>query len=243
MQPLTAKRALITGGSAGLGATIARQFVEKGIKCVINYSSNTPRAEELAKSLGEGNYAVQGDVGTKGGCEALTAVAKLGGLDILVSNVGWTKPAQFNDIYALADEDWDKTWIYNVKAHLWLLQAAKPYLEVNEHGGSFIVTSSVAGVKPSGSSMAYSVTKASANHLVRCLARASAPKIRVNSVSPSMILTDWSARFGEEKLKKHVASNALQKMTDLDDVAALYTMLAANESITGENFNVASTVL
>ena len=85
------------------------------------------------------------------------------------------------------DEDWDMCFNINVKSHLWLMQAAKRHLDEAE--GAFITTASTAGITPSGSSLAYSVTKAAQIHLVKNLAVMAAPRIRVNSVSPGLLLT------------------------------------------------------
>lgn len=85
------------------------------------------------------------------------------------------------------EEDWDMCFNINVKSHLWLMQAAKEHLDRTE--GAFITTASAAGIYPSGSSLAYSVTKAAQIHLVKNLAVMAAPRIRVNSVSPGLLLT------------------------------------------------------
>ena len=89
----------------------------------------------------------------------------------------------------VVEEDWDRCFNVNVKGHLWLMHAAKPHLEKNEEGGSFLLTSSVAGVKPSGSSLAYSVTKAAQIHRMKGLAMISGPKVAVNAVSPGLMMT------------------------------------------------------
>jgi NAD(P)-dependent dehydrogenase (short-subunit alcohol dehydrogenase family) len=85
---------------------------------------------------------------------------------------------------------------------------------------------------------AYSVTKAAAIHTAKCLAKALAPKIRVNCVSPSMIKTEWSARFGEDKIKAHIAGNALKKMTDIEDVGMTVAWMVECESLTAQNICV-----
>jgi NAD(P)-dependent dehydrogenase (short-subunit alcohol dehydrogenase family) len=92
----------------------------------------------------------------------------------------------------MEEDDWDRCFLYNVKAHLWLMHAAKAELEKTE--GAFITTASIAGVKPSGSSLPYAVTKAAAIHLSKSLAVICSPKIRVNSVSPGLLLTDWGMK-------------------------------------------------
>lgn len=89
----------------------------------------------------------------------------------------------------MIDEDWDKCFLYNVKSHLWLMHAVKPELEKTE--GAFVTTASIAGVKPSGSSLPYAVTKSAAIHLSKALAVIAAPKVRVNSISPGLLLTEW----------------------------------------------------
>jgi NAD(P)-dependent dehydrogenase (short-subunit alcohol dehydrogenase family) len=133
------------------------------------------------------------------------AVSKFGRLDVVVSNAGWTRITNFADLdEGMVDDDWDKCFLYNVKAHLWLLHAARSELE--KTGGAFIETASLAGVKPSGSSLPYSVTKAAAIHLSKALAIICSPKIRVNSVSPGLILTEWGMKFSEEK--RETAKNA-----------------------------------
>ena len=114
----------------------------------------------------------------------------------------------------MVNEDWDKCFTYNVKAHLWLCHAAREQLDKNE--GAFITTASLAGIKPSGSSLAYSVTKAAAIHLTRALAVICAPKIRCNSLSPGLILTEWGLKFGEEKIEAARKATKLQRVATVE---------------------------
>lgn len=114
----------------------------------------------------------------------------------------------------MIDEDWDKCFLYNVKAHLWLLHAAKAELEKSE--GSFVTTASIAGVKPSGSSLPYSVTKAAAIHLSKALAAICSPKIRVNAVSPGLLLTEWGMKFPEEKREAAKEATKLKRLATVE---------------------------
>lgn len=111
---------------------------------------------------------------------------------------------------------------YNVKAHLWLLYAAREQLEKNE--GSFITTASVAGVKPSGSSLPYSVTKAAAIHLSKALAVICSPSIRVNSVSPGLLMTEWGMKFPEEKRRAAKEATKLKRFATVEVSATLLLM-------------------
>lgn len=114
----------------------------------------------------------------------------------------------------MLDEDWDRCFLYNVKSHLWLMHAAKEALEHSE--GAFITTASVAGVKPSGSSLPYAVTKAAAIHLSKALAVICSPKIRVNSVSPGLLLTEWGLKFGEEKIQAATNATKLKRLATVE---------------------------
>lgn len=110
--------------------------------------------------------------------------------------------------------DYLQGFLYNVKSHLWLMHAAKAHLEASE--GAFVTTASVAGIKPSGSSLPYSVTKAAAIHLSKALAVICSPKIRVNSVSPGLLLTDWGLSFGPEKIEKATNATKLQRLATIE---------------------------
>lgn len=114
----------------------------------------------------------------------------------------------------MIDEDWDKCFLYNVKSHLWLCHAAKPHLDETE--GAFLTTASIAGVKPSGSSLPYSVTKAATIHLSKGLAVICAPKIRVNSVSPGLLLTEWGMKFPEDKREAAKNNTKLKRLASVE---------------------------
>jgi len=193
--------ALVTAGSAGLGASTARLFAQNGMRVVVNYSSNTERAEALVAELrqisplattedGTNFHAVKADLSSRDEIRRLVkeTIDVLGKLDVVFSNGGWTHIRNIKDLDDNVNEDdWDMCFNMNVKSHLWLMHAAKPYLDESE--GAFITTASLAGVKVSGSSLAYSVTKAAQIHLAKGLALIGAPKIRVNTVSPGLLLT------------------------------------------------------
>lgn len=215
--------ALVTAGSAGLGACVAQLFARNGMRVVINYASNVQRADDLVSKLksistlapAEGRvdyHAVKADLASRADVERLVheavdvmcppAAGAEGHakrrLDVVFSNGGWTHMRNLYDLEDnMVDEDWDRCFTVNVKSHLWLMHAAKPYLSAGwddddgglQESGCFVTTASLAGVKVSGSSLAYAVTKAAHLHLAKALAMLAAPKVRVNSVSPGLLLT------------------------------------------------------
>jgi len=240
--------ALITAGTAGLGATTARLFAKNGIRVVVNYASNVERAQSLVKELqsistvasGDANrvdyHAIQADLSKRADIGRLVedSVDAMGRLDIVFSNGGWTRLRDINDLEDNVDEeDWDLCFNMNVKSHLWLMHAAKKYLDETE--GAFITTASLAGVKFSGSSMAYAVTKAAQIHLVKGLAIAASPRIRVNSVAPGLMLTEWGLKFPPEKQEEMKQRTKLKRLATVEDVAEQVLCFARSRSVTGVN--------
>ncbi|BFZ55107.1 hypothetical protein PYCC9005_002146 [Savitreella phatthalungensis] len=245
MPQLAGKKVLVTGGSAGLGAAVATKFASEGAHIVVNYATSAERAEGLASRLrdayGVNCYAIQADVAQAGQCGQLVqkAFESLHGLDIVVSNAGWTRAANWRELDALSEEDWDKTYAMNVKAHMFLFKAAKQLFEANDDGGSFIITTSVAGIKQSGSSLAYSVSKHAAIALARGLALHQGPKCRINTVAPGLIATEWATKqFPKDVMDKIEADTPLRKIANLEDCADAFLLLAASRSITGQTIVV-----
>ncbi|RDL40287.1 NAD(P)-binding Rossmann-fold containing protein [Venustampulla echinocandica] len=228
--------ALITASSAGLGAETARVLASSGVRVIINYNSSDQKALSLIKELetlqpvSTGNerqnprfHAIKADVSQKAELVRLVEEA-----------VEWTKLRNFLDLDDNMEEgDWDKCFNMNVKSHLFLFHAARKHLENTE--GSFITTASLAGVMPSGSSIAYSVTKAAQIHLAKALAMAAAPKIRVNSVSPGLLLTEWGLQFPQDKIDQTTERSLLKRVAIVEDVARQIVCLANSSSQTGTN--------
>ncbi|KAL8396468.1 hypothetical protein RB594_008802 [Gaeumannomyces avenae] len=231
----TGQVALVTAGSAGLGAAAARLFAANGMRVVVNYCHNKERAEALLAELLEisrrtwnrqpgdaGDNSSQqppdflllrADLASRDQVRALVddTVSAMGRLDAIFSNQGWTQIRDWTSLDDSAvEDDWDRCFNMNVKSHLWLLQAAKKHLEETE--GCMVVTSSLAGIRPGGSSLAYSVTKAALNHLVKGLAVIAAPKIRVNAVCPGLMLTEWGLKFPQEIQDKNIAQTKLKRV-------------------------------
>ncbi|KAL4996801.1 hypothetical protein BDV10DRAFT_195583 [Aspergillus recurvatus] len=240
------RNVLVTAGSRGLGAVVAQKFAAEGCNVALNYFSSKDAAEKVASEI-RAQYNVkviliQGDANIQNECQSMvqTTIEQLGGLDILVSNAGWTKVTTFNDLDAMDEEDWDKCWSANVKGHMWLFKAALPTFRANPDGGVFLLTSSAAAVSASGSSLPYSVTKAAGLHLVKCLAQTQGNKVRVNAVLPGLLLTDWGLRFPKEKIEAYKAKTPLNSLPEVEDAADAYINTAKNSSMTGQAVQIDS---
>ncbi|KAL3424331.1 short-chain dehydrogenase [Phlyctema vagabunda] len=199
-------------------------------------------AEKVKKEHGVKVVVIQGNMGIESDCKKTVqeAITALGGLDVLVSNAGYTRFSDYSDLSAATAEDWDNCFAVNVKAQSYLMQAALPTFEANKEGGVMIITSSVAGENTSGSSMPYSVTKAAQLHLMRCLARTQGPKVRVNAVLPGILLTEWGNQYGEEAIRGMKENAWLKKETDLEDCAQAFVHIAQNASMTGQKIQIDS---
>ncbi|KAK7745339.1 hypothetical protein SLS53_002835 [Cytospora paraplurivora] len=253
--------ALITAGTSGLGAAVAQLFARNGMRVVVNYANNNQRAEDFVTQLKSMStlqpkeyrvdyHAIKADLSSRADVERLlvetmqvmTIPGQKKKLDVVFSNGGWTQLRKLFDIEDnMFDEDWDQCFTMNVKSHLWLFHAAKPYLEASwdekarEGSGSFVTTASLAGVKVSGSSLAYAVTKAAQIHLAKGLAMISAPKIRVNSVSPGLLLTEWGLKFPPERIQMMTDASKLERLATVEEVAEQVLTYVKNKSVTGQN--------
>ncbi|KAI1011852.1 hypothetical protein LB503_004341 [Fusarium chuoi] len=244
---------LVTAGTSGLGLCVAAKLIQAGAFVVINYASNEERARDafvrlrelaaktFSQDTGPRCLKIKADVTKKEGIQELVSqtISAMGRIDAVVSNVGWTKFANFYDMDDNVDEEvWDRCYAANVKSHMFLCHAVKKYLE--EANGAFVMTASVAGVKPSGSSIAYSVTKAAQIHLAKTLATVMAPSVRVNSVSPSSMETNWIANMPQSKIDDAREKALLKQIAKVEDVAEQIILLIKSESVTGSNVVVDS---
>lgn len=229
--------ALVTGGGAGLGLAISRALAREGFRLAVSYSSSEAQALAGAESLRDlgaevsvhrANIAVGQEV------DALMddVFAAHGRLDVVVNNAGVTRFIPFSDIRAADETVWDQIMDVNLKG-TYLVSRAAALRMLESGGGSIVNVASTAGVTPSGSSVPYAVSKAGVIHLTKALSVALAPKIRVNAVAPSLMLTRWwDGR--EEAAEKQVGSLRFGRAVDVDDVAKTVAMLATNESISGQ---------
>jgi len=188
--------AIVTGSSSGIGEEIARRLSAGGAHVVVNSSTSVEAGEAVAASLPTEAAYVQADISDPEQCRRLVdeAVARFGKLDILVNNAGWTTVVPHHDLDALTDEVFRRTFDVNVFGTWWLTKAAIPHLKASDDGNVVTITS-LAGVRPVGSSIAYAMTKAALNHMTAVLAKSHAP-VRFNAVAPGLVDTPWTADWG-----------------------------------------------
>jgi 3-oxoacyl-[acyl-carrier protein] reductase len=239
---LAGKAALVTGGGTGLGAVIVRKLAELGMSVAVHYGHSAREAEAVAaqaRELGVKSRAFCADLSGDGLVlevkRLVTEVGEaFGRLDLVVNNAATTRAVPFPELEQVTLGDWDSVLDVNVKAPFFVAQAAASVLR-RGGGGQVINTASISGLRArGGSSIAYSVSKAATIHLTKCLATALAPDVRVNAVAPGLMRTRWLAHFDDAALTRATASSPLGRFSDLDDTAAVYALLAQNESITGQ---------
>jgi ketoreductase RED2 len=229
--------AIVTGSSSGIGEATAQRLSALGARVVVNSASSVEAGEAVADALPAESLYVQADISDQAQGEALLArtIERFGRLDILVNNAGWTTVVPHDDLDALTDEILRKTFEVNVFGTWWLTKAAMPHLRASPTPCVVMITS-VAGTRPTGSSIAYAMSKAALNHLTALLARSCGP-VRVNAVAPGLVATPWTADW--DALHEHVAKVApLHRSATPADCAEAVVSLVRNPHITGHVLTV-----
>jgi NAD(P)-dependent dehydrogenase (short-subunit alcohol dehydrogenase family) len=227
---LRGKACLVTGSTGGIGLETARLLAAEGARVVTCGRGAAPRvgeSEHVRADLSEPDAP---------GRVLASAVAALGGLDVLVNNVGFAVQARFEDV---PDEDWDSMWQLNVMSYVRAIRAALPHLRASR--GSIVNVSSTAGKRPSGGMPHYSVTKAAVLSLSRLVADLYAGEgIRCNAVTPGPVATQaWLGEGGladqqggdrEEVLAKVGAGRPLGRLAEPVEIASVIAFLASERA-------------
>ena len=232
MKALEGRVALVTGSSSGIGEATARHLALHGANVVVNSSTSVEAGERVAEALETPSIYVQADISEAGDREKLLSetIDTYGHLDILVNNAGWTSFVDHTDLDGLTDEIFRKTFEVNVEGTWSLTKLAIPHLKASPDGNVVTVTS-VAGLRPAGSSIAYSMSKAALNHMTRLLAKSFGP-LRFNAVAPGLIETPWTE--GWDEMHEAVAKSAPARRSGTpDEIAQAVVGLTTNQYITG----------
>lgn len=223
---------LVTGSSSGIGAATARMLSEHGARVVVNSARSVQAGETLAASLAGGCY-VQADVADEGDARRLvdTVVERHGRLDALVNNAGVTEVIAHRDLQGASPEVWRRIFDVNVVGTWQVTVAAVPHLRASGRG-QVVNVSSLAGERPTGSSIPYACSKAAVSHMTRLLANTLGPDIRVNAVAPGLVDTPWTEDW--DRVRSFVQSQApLRRSATPDDIAQAIQGLMLATYVTG----------
>jgi 7-alpha-hydroxysteroid dehydrogenase len=224
---LDGRVALITGASRGIGAAIARTFVEAGAEVAL-VARSRPELERVAGELDGGRRVslLVADVSNLSAAPSLVAdaVARHDRLDILVNNAGGAMPAS---LQATDPAQLEAAFRLNVSAAFSLTKSSRPHLLASEHGSVINITSMMDRFA-APDHLTYATVKAALSHLTRALAIELAPRVRVNAVAPSIVETDaLRAALSDEDRARLVAATPLQRLATVQDVADATRWLAS----------------
>jgi 3-oxoacyl-[acyl-carrier protein] reductase len=226
---LEGKRCLVTGSTAGIGLEVVRELAAEDARVVSCGRTGAPDVGETAH--------LAADLSKPDEPERVVgeAAERLGGLDVLVNNVGIARIARFEDV---ADEEWDAYWQLNVMSFVRAIRAALPHMR--ESGGSIVNVSSTAGKRPSTGMPHYSVTKAAVLSLSRLIADLHAEDgIRCNAVTPGPTATDaWLGEGGladqqgdrDGVLAKVASGRPLGRLAQPDEIASVIVFLCSDRA-------------
>lgn len=231
------KKALVSGGSRGIGAAVVRLLSQSGWKVVFLYEKNARAAQAIEKETGA--KAIQCDVSCREQVFRAYREAKaaVGNIDCLVSCAGIAQQALFQDV---TQEDWNKMLGVNLSGAAYLAQAVLPDM-IGEKRGAIVFVSSVWGEVGASMEAHYSASKAGLIGLAKALSKEVGPSgIRVNAVTPGVIQTDMLNSFDDETMNALAEETPLQRIGTPEDVAKAIRFLLSDDAafITGQTLGV-----
>ena len=238
--------ALVTGGNGGLGQRICHALAKEGAHVAVMYAQSHDQAQGVAREL-TSRYQINAAAFA---CDIIHGAAVqrvvgdvtgyFGRLDILVNDAAYNKAIPFADLDDLTMEVWDRIIAVNLTGPMRLTKAVAPVMKAQARG-RIVNIASVAGVAPTGSSIAYAVSKAGLIHLTRCMAVALAPEILVNCVAPGLLEgTRATSNLRAEQIRNSAATSLLKKPADKDDCADMVVTMCRTETMTGQTMVIDS---
>ena len=238
--------ALVTGGNGGLGQRICHALAKEGAHVAVMYAQSRDQAEGVARDLASRHQinaaAFQCDITDGASVERVIGEVhrQFGRLDILVNDAAYNKSVPFPDLDGLTMEVWDKIIAVNLTGPMRLIKAAAPLLKAQGQG-RIVNIASVAGLGPTGSSIAYAVSKAGLIHLTRCMAVALAPQVLVNCVAPGLLEgTRATSNLRREQIENSAATSLLKKPADKEDCADMVVTMCRADTMTGQTIAIDS---
>lgn len=230
--------ALVTGASRGIGRAVALELAEAGAHVVVNYAGSEGAALEVAERIrakGREALLVRANVASADDVEAMVkqVLDHFGRVDILVNNAGITRD---NLVMRMKDEEWDEVLAVNLKgAFLCAKAVARPMMK--QRYGRIVNISSVVALRGNAGQANYVAAKAGLIGLTKTLARELASRgITVNAVAPGFIVTDMTAKLGDDVREALLAQIPLGAFGRPEDVAKAVRFLASDDAayITGQ---------
>ena len=238
--------ALVTGGNGGLGQRICHALAQQGAHIAVMYAKSRDQAESVARELTSRHQinaaAFACDITDGAAVENLVrdVTRRFGRLDILVNDAAYNKSIPFPELDNLTQEEWDKIIAINLTGPMRLTKAVAPIMKAQGQG-RIVNISSVAGLHPTGSSIAYAVAKAGLIHLTRCMAVAMAPETLVNCIAPGLLEgTRATSNLRPEQIERSASGSLLKKAADKDDCADMVVTMCRTETMTGQTIVIDS---
>jgi len=235
---------LVTGSATGIGRAVAERFARAGANVAVNYRTSRSPAEALVaqlRSAGANAIATQADVSSDAEVRAMLAHVEreFGRLDVLINNAGWSTRVPHRNLDELTDDIWDKTFDINLRGVFYCIRAAVPLLR-KQPGAAIVNVASVAGSIGVGSSIAYAAAKAGVLTMTKSLARALAPEIRVNAISPGLIRTQFAGRpDSDSAFRAEEGVTPLKRLATVAECAeAAFFLASAATAVTGQTILV-----
>lgn len=232
--------ALVTGGNGGLGQRICHALAREGAHVAVMYAASRDQAEEVARGLAAAHQvnaaAFQCEITSADAVKQLIddVMRRFGRIDILVNDAAFNKAIPFPDLDSLTEELWEKIMAVNLTGPMRLTKAVAPIMKAQGQG-RVVNIASVAGLSPTGSSIAYAVSKAGLIHLTKCMAVAMAPEVLVNCVAPGLLEgTRATANLRPEQVERSASGSLLKKAADKDDCAEMVVAMCRTETMTGQ---------
>lgn len=224
---------IVTGSTSGIGRGIAELLLSRGWRVVVNSLGDEEIGVSMA-ALSDDMIFARGDISNPQDCAHVVeaAVSAWGRIDGLVNNAGTTAYVDLDDIEGVTAEVWHRVLDVNVIGTWQMISAAMPHLKAAAPG-RIVNIASVAGLRPVGSSVPYSVSKVAIVHMTSILGKVLGPDVLVNAVAPGLVETPWTQEWGA--VKEDVAAVApLRRVGYPGDIAAACEYLLNTSYTTGE---------
>jgi 3-oxoacyl-[acyl-carrier protein] reductase len=228
MAQLAGKVAVVIGGSGGIGAEICAHLARAGATVALTYRKGRAAAERIQAGLpGAGHWAKQVSVDDSPGLQLLAAEveSRHGRCDVLVNCAGITRFVPHAELDALDDQLIDDIFRTNWRGAFAAVRAFRPLLRTTQ-AGLVINISSIAGVTGMGSNVAYCASKAALDAMTKSLARALAPEIRVVSVSPGLVDTEFVKGLDQRWRDEQAARTPLKRLATPAEIGAAVLAVA-----------------